>query len=69
MLGAKTMTTPHSRKVVDEYVYEGAEHRCRDLRIENTLTGEQGDDVRLKKGAHVDVTATAEPKTSTAAID
>jgi hypothetical protein len=34
----------------------------RDLRIDNTLTDENGDDVRLKKGAHVEVTVTAEPK-------
>jgi hypothetical protein len=44
---------------------EGAGHRYRDLRIKNTLTDEHGDDVRLKKGAHVAVTVTAEPKTST----
>jgi hypothetical protein len=31
----------------------------RDLRIENTLTDENGDEVRLKKGAHVEVTVTA----------
>ena len=39
---------------------EGADHRFRDLRIENTLTDENGDDVRLKKDAHVEVTVTAE---------
>jgi hypothetical protein len=39
-----------------------ADHGYRDLRIENTLTDEHGDDVRLKKGAHVEVTVTAEPK-------
>jgi hypothetical protein len=33
------------------------------LRIENTLTDEHGDDVKLHKGAHVEVTVTAEPKT------
>jgi hypothetical protein len=44
---------------------QGADHRYRDLRIENTLTDEHGDAVRLKKGAHVAVTVTAEPKTST----
>jgi hypothetical protein len=38
---------------------DGADHRHRDLRIENTLTDEHGDDVRLKKGAHVEVTVTA----------
>ena len=29
------------------------------LRIENALTDENGDEVRLKKGAHVEVTVTA----------
>jgi hypothetical protein len=38
---------------------DGADHRHRDLRIENTLTNEHGDDVSLKKDAHVDVTVTA----------
>jgi hypothetical protein len=37
-----------------------------DLRIENSLTDENGDDVNLKKGAHVDVTVAAEGKTSAA---
>ena len=40
----------------------GADQRYRDLRIENTLTDEHGDDVRLKKGAHVEVIVTAESK-------
>jgi hypothetical protein len=31
----------------------------RDLRIENTLIDENGAEVRLKKGAHVEVTVTA----------
>jgi hypothetical protein len=39
---------------------DGAGHRYQDLRIENTLTDEHGDDVRLKKGEHVEVTVTAE---------
>jgi hypothetical protein len=38
---------------------DGADHRYRRLRIENTLTDEHGDDVKLKKGARVDVTVTA----------
>ena len=42
---------------------EGADSQK--LRIENALTDEHGDDVRLKKGAHVEITVTAEPKTST----
>src|SRR6202171_808993 len=42
------------------------DHRHRDLRIENVLTDEHGDDVKLKKGAHVEVTVTEDPKTSLA---
>ena len=41
---------------------DGNGHRDRHLRIENELTDENGDDVKLKKGAHVEVTVTAEPK-------
>lgn len=43
---------------------DGADHRHRDhLRVENTLTDEHGDDVKLKIGTHVQVTVTAESKT------
>jgi hypothetical protein len=42
---------------------EGADSQKQDLRIENTLTDEHGDDVKLEKGAHVEITVTAEPKT------
>jgi hypothetical protein len=38
---------------------DGADHRYRDLRIENTLTDENGDDVKLKKGGQVELTVTA----------
>jgi hypothetical protein len=48
---------------------DGADDRHRDFRIENTLTDEHGDDVSLKKGAHIEVTVTAEPKTTTGTID
>jgi hypothetical protein len=37
------------------------DHRYRDLRIENSLTDERGDEVKLKKGAHVEVTVAARP--------
>jgi hypothetical protein len=40
------------------------DRRKQDLRIENVLTNEHGDDVKLKKGAHVEVTIAAEPSTS-----
>jgi hypothetical protein len=42
-----------------QIVVDGADGRHRDFRIENTLTDENGEDVRLKKGAHVEVTVTA----------
>ncbi len=35
------------------------DHGSQDLRVENTLTNEHGDEVRLKKGAQVEVTITA----------
>jgi hypothetical protein len=41
---------------------DGADQRYRDIRIENTLTDEHGDDVRLKKGARVQIVVTAETK-------
>jgi len=40
---------------------EGADHLYRELRIENTLTDENGEKVRLKPGAGVEVTIEAEP--------
>jgi hypothetical protein len=39
----------------------GADHLYRELRIENALTDENGDKVRLKPGAEVQVTIEAEP--------
>jgi hypothetical protein len=58
-------STSQSERV--QIAVEGADRRHRDLRIENILTDENGDDVRLKKGAHVDVTISAEPEKSTIA--
>jgi hypothetical protein len=43
-----------------QIVVEGADHLYRELRIENTLTDENGDRVRLKQGADVEVTIEAE---------
>jgi hypothetical protein len=42
---------------------DGADHSHRHLRFENTLTDEYGDDVKLKKGARVNVTVTEDPET------
>jgi hypothetical protein len=43
---------------------EGADHLFREIRIENTLIDENGDKVRLKEGAEVEVTVEA-PDTAT----
>jgi hypothetical protein len=48
---------------------EGADPLFQEIRIENSLTDENGDEVRLKEGAEVEVTVEAEkdatiPKTS-----
>jgi hypothetical protein len=40
----------------------GADDRYRVLRIENSLADGDGNEVRLKKGAHVKVTLTVKPK-------
>jgi hypothetical protein len=54
---------------------DGADRLYRDLRIDNTLLDENGDDVKLKKGARVEVTVstgrgdragTSEPTTESA---
>ena len=36
------------------------EPRYRELRVENSLTDEHGDEVKLEKGAHVEITVTVE---------
>jgi len=51
-----------------QIVVDGAARRYRSLRIENALTDQNGDEVKLKKGAHVEVTVAAAGKTPTAKI-
>jgi hypothetical protein len=43
-----------------EIAVEGADDLYRELRIENVLEDEKGKKVKLKQGAHVDVTLEAE---------
>jgi len=43
-----------------EIAVEGAEDLYREIRIENELRGEDGEKVKLKKGAHVDVIVEAD---------
>jgi len=41
---------------------EGGEHLYRELRIDNVLKNQNGEEVALKKGAKVDVIIEADPK-------
>ena len=60
---AKIIPSPRpSQPEKAQIAVDWADHRYRNLRIENTLTDEHGDDVRLEKGASVEVTVTAEPE-------
>jgi hypothetical protein len=43
----------------------GADDLYREIRIENSLTDEKGDEVRLKKGADVEVTVEADRDATT----
>jgi co-chaperonin GroES (HSP10) len=49
---------PEKAKIVVDH----ADPRHRDLQIENALSDKHGDDVKLKKGAHVELTIKAEPE-------
>ncbi len=44
---------------------QGADDLYREIRIENTLIDENGDKVRLKPGAEVEVTVQAHPEATT----
>jgi len=44
---------------------EGADDLYREIRIENSLTDENGDEVGLKKGAEVEVTVEADKDATT----
>jgi hypothetical protein len=45
---------------------EGADHLYREIRIDNTLTDENGKKVALKPGAEVEVTVEAQPQATVA---
>ena len=46
---------------------DGADHLYQEIRIENALTDENGETVRLKPGAQVEVTVEAPPEATTPA--
>jgi hypothetical protein len=63
----KIITSPHPEipeKV--EIAIEGADELYKEIRIENTLTDQKGNEVQLTQGAEVDVTVEADPKDTTA---
>ena len=58
IIGSRRTTQPEKAQIA----VAGGDHQPRDLRIENTLADGNGNEVRLKKGAYVEVTVTARPK-------
>jgi hypothetical protein len=59
----KIITSPSPREPEKAQIsVEGADHLYRELRIENTLTDENGHEVRLKPGAEIEVTIEAPPE-------
>ena len=46
---------------------EGADNLYREIRINKSLTDENGDEVRLKIGAEVEITVEADPEATTPA--
>jgi hypothetical protein len=65
MAGTVKKIIPSSRPSKPEkaqIAVDGADRGHRDLRFENSLTDEHGDDVKLKKGAHVEVTVAEDAK-------
>jgi hypothetical protein len=45
-----------------QIVFEQADHLYREIRIDNNLIDEDGDQVRLKQGAEVEMVVKADPK-------
>lgn len=56
IIESRTTDTPEKAQIV----IEGADELYREIRIENSMTNEKGDKVRLKKGAEVDITVEAQ---------
>jgi hypothetical protein len=52
-------STPESPEKA-EIAVEGADHLYREIRIENTLQDEKGQEVKLKEGAQVEVVVEAD---------
>jgi hypothetical protein len=52
-------TNPKNPEMAEIHI-DGADHLYREIRVENRLKNEAGEEVKLKKGAHVDVTIEAD---------
>jgi hypothetical protein len=62
----KIIPSPRSRQPEKAQIaVDGAARQHGNLRIENSLTDQHGDETKLKKGAHVEVTVAAEAKAPT----
>ena len=62
----KVIPSPHpSVPEKAEIEVNGADDLYREIRVDNALTDKDGDTVRLKKGAEVDVTIEADEKDTT----
>ncbi|MGA9967952.1 MAG: hypothetical protein WBQ10_22335 [Terriglobales bacterium] len=59
----KIIKSPHpSDPEKAQIAVEGADELYKEIRIANNLTDENGDQVRLKQGAKVEVTVEADPE-------
>jgi hypothetical protein len=62
----KIIKSPHpSMPEKAEITIEGADELYREIRIDNTLTDENGNEVKLKPGVDVEVTVEADKKDTT----
>ena len=62
----KIITSPFpSEPEKAQITVEGGDHLYREIRIDNTLTNDKGEEVSLKTGAHVEVTVEAEAEATT----
>ena len=62
----KVIPSPHpSVPEKAEIEVKGADDLYREIRVDNVLTDKNGDTVRLKKGAEVDVTIEADEEDTT----
>jgi hypothetical protein len=64
IIPAVTPAIGHSRPEMVEIAVEGAAALYREIRVDNTLHDEQGNEVRLKLGAEVEVTIAATSEVS-----